>query len=95
VVAALVAPARADDGPNSWAKARKPNGGVSEAIGGDSAWCVGGAVAPPRRGPGFRAVKPARRRHFGHATLVAYLRDLGRAVAPLVTLSRPERERPP
>ncbi|MBP6631191.1 MAG: penicillin-insensitive murein endopeptidase [Kofleriaceae bacterium] len=77
------APARAekDDGPNLWAKARKPSSGASEAIGGYSAGCVGGAFALPRRGAGWRVVRPARRRYFGHEVLVSYLRDLGRAVA--------------
>ncbi len=45
------------------------------------AGCIAGAVLLPLEGPGYQAVDCSRRRHYGHPALVAFIGDLGRAVA--------------
>ncbi|WMC12288.1 penicillin-insensitive murein endopeptidase [Oceanimonas pelagia] len=48
-----------------------------EAVGGYAAGCQTGAQALPLSGPGYRVVRPERRRHYGQPELVDYLQHLG------------------
>jgi len=98
VLALLSAPAGAaragEDTP--WAHTRGPSPGPAHAIGGFSAGCLAGAERLPSSGTGFRVMRPKRGRVFGHPRLVAFIRDLGAAVAahhlgvlPVGDLSQP------
>jgi penicillin-insensitive murein DD-endopeptidase len=64
-----------------WGRVRTPAPGPARAIGGYSSGCVIGAVRLPAKGGGYRVGRPERRRDFGHPALVAFVRELGAAVA--------------
>jgi penicillin-insensitive murein endopeptidase len=76
-----VTPARADPPVSSWAAAAYPTDGPAAVIGSHGRACLTGAVPLPPEGAGYQAVDLARRRHFGHPLLVAFIADLGRTVA--------------
>jgi penicillin-insensitive murein endopeptidase len=73
----LLPPQDADAEKTKWALARQPAKGVASAIGGYSSGCVRGAVKIPLHGTGFEVMRPARRRNFGHPSLVDYLKKIG------------------
>ena len=54
-----------------------PTKSEPQAIGGYSRGCLAGGKALPVRGPGYRVVNPARRKHFGHPELVELVTELG------------------
>ncbi len=71
-----------------WSRAKQPAEGPALAIGGYSAGCVQGARELPLEQPGFRVMKPERRRNFGHPRLVDFVeqlaaRMLAKELAPL------------
>jgi penicillin-insensitive murein DD-endopeptidase len=59
-----------------WSRATQPAEGPSLSIGGYSAGCVQGARELPLEQPGFRVMKPERRRNFGHPRLVDFVEQL-------------------
>ena len=65
----------------AWHDILAPVPGTPRAIGSYTAGCVRGAVALPPEGPGFQSMHRARRRFFGHPSLVHYLYALGAAAA--------------
>ncbi len=66
---------------NPWARVGAPAPGPARSIGGYSAGCVAGAVRLPVTGKGFRVANPQRARVFGHPDLVAFITELGAALA--------------
>lgn len=60
----------------TWSDVMPPSNGPAKAIGGYSAGCVQGALELPLNGPGYRVMKPERRRMFGHPRLVDFVRQL-------------------
>lgn len=64
-----------------WSSQRRPSAGEARVHGSTTGGCVEGAVALPRRGEGYWAVRPNRATHFGHANLVDYVQTLGRRVS--------------
>jgi penicillin-insensitive murein endopeptidase len=77
-VAAICGPSSADT-INPWAAFRDPATGPAQAIGAYRAGCVQGAAQLPRRGKGFRVMRPERARVFGHPRLIAFIRSLARS----------------
>ncbi|MET0342273.1 MAG: penicillin-insensitive murein endopeptidase [Polyangiales bacterium] len=65
---------------NPWPSFTTPAPGPARALGDYSAGCLQGAEALPIDGPGFRVMRPSRARFWGHPTLIAYVRGLGRRV---------------
>lgn len=63
-----------------WAAQKTPAPGPAQALGGYSAGCVVGAEALPMDTPELDVLRPGRRRHFGHPSLLDFVRDLGAAV---------------
>jgi penicillin-insensitive murein endopeptidase len=59
-----------------WAAIKAPLPGAPEAIGFYSAGCLQGAQVLPIDGAGYAAMRPARRRFYGHPALVEYLTTL-------------------
>ena len=59
-----------------WSRVTKPVPGPALAIGLPGAGCVQGAQALPLRGPGFTLAHPERNRHFGHPSVIAFLRKV-------------------
>ncbi len=49
----------------------------TRAIGSYTHGCLAGGIALPIDGPGYEAIRLQRRRIFGHADMIAYLRKLG------------------
>lgn len=77
------APVRSRSGAmdDPWSRVRVPASGPARSIGTHSAGCLAGAEVLPPDGPGYHAMRPSRRRAFGHPRLVAYVRAVGAAVA--------------
>jgi penicillin-insensitive murein endopeptidase len=69
----------AESASNPWHEVKDPSSGPSQSFGGYSAGCVAGAATLPLSGPGYRVARPGRRRLFGHAVLIDFIRDLARA----------------
>jgi len=46
------------------------------AVGSYAKGCLAGAEALPADGPAWQAMRPSRKRHFGHPRLVAFIEDL-------------------
>ncbi|MGE0722776.1 MAG: penicillin-insensitive murein endopeptidase [Alphaproteobacteria bacterium] len=67
----------ADDG-QGWATARTPSKGPPTVIGKHALGCIGGAEALPADGPGYQALRLARRRNHGHPDTIAFVQALGR-----------------
>ena len=61
-----------------WAAVREPLAGPPRITGGTGLGCIAGAVALPREGPGFQAVRLSRNRHWGHPVTIAAVETLGR-----------------
>lgn len=59
-----------------WSQERRVAEGAPEIIGLPSAGCLRGAVVLPLKSKNYVLVRPARRRFYGHPTLIAYLRNL-------------------
>jgi penicillin-insensitive murein endopeptidase len=72
-----IAPAAAQDNP--WARFAWPAPGMAEVFGSAVAGCIRGAVRLPDDGPGYRAVRVSRNRHFGHPATIAFTRALAAA----------------
>jgi penicillin-insensitive murein endopeptidase len=73
-----------------WSRVAKPAPGPARVIGQPGAGCLQGAQALPLRGPGWSVAHPERNRHFGHPTLLAFVRKLAtqarRAKLPLLVV---------
>jgi penicillin-insensitive murein DD-endopeptidase len=69
--------------PAVWSAFRTPSGGPAQAVGGYSKGCIAGAARLPLKGDGFRVTKPERGRVFGHPSLIALIRELGKQVKKL------------
>lgn len=65
---------------NGWTIAATPAAGAARAIGYYANGCIRGAVTLALEGPGWRVLRPHRNRNWGHPTLIATLRELGRRV---------------
>lgn len=65
----------------NWHSVLDPAPGPPRAIGTYTAGCLQGAAALPPEGPGYQTMRRARRRFFGHPTLIRYLHDLAHAAA--------------
>lgn len=50
-----------------------------EVFGSATNGCIAGAVPLPADGPGWRAVRVSRNRHWGHPATIGFVRDLARA----------------
>jgi len=59
-----------------WAAITAPLPGAPEAIGFYSAGCLQGAQVLPPDGTGYAAMRPSRRRFYGHPALIDYLTTL-------------------
>lgn len=59
-----------------WSRVARPVRGPALVIGQPGAGCVQGARALPLQGPGWTLVHPRRNRHYGHPTLIAFIRKL-------------------
>ncbi|MCC7281540.1 MAG: penicillin-insensitive murein endopeptidase [Acetobacteraceae bacterium] len=70
----------AGDAP-SWAAFTTPAPGPAESIGSAANGCIQGAAQLPESGPGYRAVRLSRNRHWGHPLTVGFVRDLAAAAA--------------
>ena len=55
---------------------RTPAAGTPDSIGSYADGCVRGAEALPLTGPGWRVMRPSRRRYFGNPVLLSYLKGL-------------------
>ncbi len=64
-----------------WAAVATPAPGQAEVIGSAAAGCLRGAVSLPLEGPGYQVLRPSRNRHWGHPTMVAFVRDLAATAA--------------
>jgi penicillin-insensitive murein endopeptidase len=73
--------AAAERAPNPWGLVRSATAGEPRAIGDYSGGCVAGARELPLDGEGYQVMHPSRRRHFGHPTLIDFVRELGRGLA--------------
>ena len=62
---------------NAWSRVAGPSHGATRSIGSYVRGCLAGGIALPVDGPGYEVIRLQRRRFFGHAELVAYLRKLG------------------
>jgi penicillin-insensitive murein endopeptidase len=80
-------PAAAQDA-RVWASLATPAAGPAEAIGAATNGCLQGAVQLPESGPGWRAIRTSRNRHWGHPATIGFVRDLaaGAQKAGLPTL---------
>jgi penicillin-insensitive murein DD-endopeptidase len=65
----------------AWATVVGPLAGPARVIGRYDASCIAGALPAALDGTGYQLLDPARRRFFGHPDLLAFVVDLGRAVA--------------
>jgi penicillin-insensitive murein endopeptidase len=78
LLASVVAPPAYAEARSEWAAVREPSPGVPRVIGGTGLGCIGGAVALPREGPGFQAVRLSRNRNWGHPVTIAAVETLAR-----------------
>ena len=69
-------PATIDRFDPRWSRVSKPTPGPPRVIGQPGAGCVQGAKRLPLRARGFLVAHPERRRHFGHPSLISFLRKL-------------------
>ncbi len=63
-----------------WAKFKNPAHGEAEAIGDYTNGCLIGGAAVPDTGPGYQAVRLAKRRNYAHPEMVDYIQKLGQRV---------------
>jgi len=63
---------------HDWGDPMAPTPGPSQAIGSYAAGCLAGGVPLPADGPGFHVLRPQWSRFFGHPSLIAFLKALGR-----------------
>jgi penicillin-insensitive murein endopeptidase len=66
---------------NPWSAVTAPAKGPARSYGTHSKGCLRGGEELPLSGDGYEAMRPSRRRHFGHPRLVSYLKTLGREAA--------------
>jgi penicillin-insensitive murein endopeptidase len=64
---------------NPWHAFSAPSPGAAQSFGGYSAGCVAGAHKLPLTGTGYQVTRPRRKRVFGHAVLVDFIRELSRS----------------
>ncbi len=62
-----------------WGKIKNPQKGESEPIGAYTAGCLAGARKLPVDGDGYAVMRLSRSRYYGHPSLVAYLKELGKS----------------
>lgn len=74
----LLIPSLASAG--SWHRFKTPAAGQPESIGKYANGCLIGGSALPDSGPGYQAVRLARKRNFGHPDMVDYIQKLGQRV---------------
>lgn len=77
-VGILAGPAMGQEA-RSWAEFSGPAPGSPQAIGAATGGCVQGAAQLPESGPGYRAVRLSRNRHWGHPTTIRAVQHLGAA----------------
>lgn len=63
-----------------WERFKTPVQGQAEAIGKYANGCLIGGAELPDSGPGYQAVRLARKRNFGHPDMVDYIQKLGQRV---------------
>jgi len=63
--------------PDDWAQVDEPLPGPQRIIGPFGGGCIAGAEALPEQGVGYQAVDLERNRHYGHASLIDYIEQLG------------------
>ena len=81
-MAAVPGSARAQGGwAEPWAGVGGPTAGPAQVWGLYSEGCIAGAAQLPPEGEGYQAIRPNRRRGYGHPELVAFVQDLARAAA--------------
>jgi penicillin-insensitive murein DD-endopeptidase len=80
VVAGAGRLAHAKRRPLPWSTVASASPGPARVIGRPGSACLSGAVELPLEGAGFQSVDVARRRHYGHPTLVDFIVELGHAV---------------
>ncbi|MEI8394561.1 MAG: penicillin-insensitive murein endopeptidase [Rhodospirillaceae bacterium] len=74
--------ARAEDNQRvAWHLVRTPSPGHTKVIGGYAHGCLAGGMAIPLEGTGYQIMRTARRRYFGHPSLIDYLQGLGKRAA--------------
>ncbi len=66
-----------------WSKAKAPSAGEAESVGGYARGCLYGAAALPEEGAGFRSIRRARNRYYGHPALVEVIARIGARVEAL------------
>ncbi|MBM4290659.1 MAG: hypothetical protein FJ138_03850, partial [Deltaproteobacteria bacterium] len=66
-----------------WSRAARPSAGEAESVGGYARGCLYGARALPAEGVGFRSIRRARNRFYGHPLLIDVLTRIGARVAAL------------
>ncbi|MCC7273686.1 MAG: penicillin-insensitive murein endopeptidase [Alphaproteobacteria bacterium] len=67
--------------PNGWTTVSTPSPGPPTIVGRTAHGCIGGAAALPVDGVGYQALRPGRRRNFGHPATVRLVEALGRHAA--------------
>ena len=77
----LAAPQAAAQDARAWASFATPAPGPAEAIGAAANGCIQGAVQLAESGPGYRAVRLSRNRHWGHPATIRFVQELGAAAA--------------
>ena len=65
----------------AWAGFTSPAPGPAESIGAAANGCIQGAVQLGESGPGYRAVRLSRNRHWGHPVTIAFVHELAAAAA--------------
>ncbi|MBR0656750.1 penicillin-insensitive murein endopeptidase [Roseomonas arctica] len=78
MLGSIVPPTARAQPASAWAAVREPLPGTPRIIGGTGLGCIAGAVALPREGPGFQAVRLSRNRNWGHPVTIAAVETLGR-----------------
>lgn len=76
---AAAGPAQAQGWVEPWAVVGGPASGPTQIWGSYDQGCIAGAAALPLEGEGYQAVRPDRRRNYGHPELVDFVEDLARA----------------
>jgi penicillin-insensitive murein DD-endopeptidase len=61
-----------------WGAVATPSAPPARVIGRHSLGCLAGGLALPADGPGYRAVRLSRNRHYGHPDLVRFVAALGK-----------------
>lgn len=65
----------------AWSRIETAAQGRTEAIGGPSNGCLRGALSLPASGEGFVSIRRHRNRYYGHASTIAFVRELAASVS--------------